>query len=142
MHAHYFSVATRTSEKGLTVFLVPRQEGLETRPVKVAYSASAGTAYVTFNNVKVPAENMLGKENDGLRVVCKLIVSSPSCVMPKVKLTKFFLKKVANFNHERWTMCCSTIRSSRLVVEECMKWACQRKVFGAPLIAQPVIRAK
>ncbi len=23
-----------------------------------------------------------------------------------------------------------------------MKWACQRRVFGAPLIAQPVIRNK
>jgi alkylation response protein AidB-like acyl-CoA dehydrogenase len=69
MHASYFSVATRTSEKGLTVFLVPRQEGLETRPIKVAYSGAAGTAYVTFKNVKVPVENMLGKENDGLKVI-------------------------------------------------------------------------
>lgn len=68
MHASYWSVATKT-EKGLTVFLVPRQEGVETRPIKVAYSGAAGTAYVTFKNVKVPAENMLGKENEGLRVI-------------------------------------------------------------------------
>jgi alkylation response protein AidB-like acyl-CoA dehydrogenase len=34
-------------------------------------SAAAGTGYVTFNNVKVPAENMLGKENDGLKVIRK-----------------------------------------------------------------------
>jgi alkylation response protein AidB-like acyl-CoA dehydrogenase len=39
-------------------------------------------------------------------------------------------------------MCCASIRSSRAIVEECMKWACQRRVFGAPLIAQPVIRNK
>ena len=68
MHASYWSVATRTAN-GLTVFLVPRQEGVETRPIKVAYSGSAGTAYVTFKNVKVPAENMLGKENEGLKVI-------------------------------------------------------------------------
>jgi alkylation response protein AidB-like acyl-CoA dehydrogenase len=68
MHASYWSVATKT-DKGLTVFLVPRTEGVETRPIKVAYSGAAGTAYVTFKNVKVPAENMLGRENDGLKVI-------------------------------------------------------------------------
>ncbi len=31
---------------------------------------------------------------------------------------------------------------SRLVVEECFKWANQRKVFGKKLIEQPVIRQK
>ncbi len=51
------------------MFLVPRQEGVETRPIKTAYSAAAGTAYVTFDNVKVPVENMLGKENDGVKVI-------------------------------------------------------------------------
>ncbi|KAI5449682.1 hypothetical protein NCC49_004143 [Naganishia albida] len=117
MHAHYFTVGTKT-DKGLTVFLVPRQEGVETRPIKTAYSAAAGTAYVTFKDVKVPVENMLGKENEGIKVI------------------------LANFNHERWVMICSSARSSRAAVEECMKWACQRRVFGAPLIAQPVIRQK
>jgi alkylation response protein AidB-like acyl-CoA dehydrogenase len=37
---------------------------------------------------------------------------------------------------------CQSVRASRLVVEECFKWAVQRKVFGRPLIAQPVIRQK
>jgi alkylation response protein AidB-like acyl-CoA dehydrogenase len=31
---------------------------------------------------------------------------------------------------------------SRFIVEECFKWAHQRKVFGKALIEQPVIRAK
>lgn len=29
-----------------------------------------------------------------------------------------------------------------MVVEECLKWASQRYVFGKPLLAQPVIRQK
>jgi hypothetical protein len=29
-----------------------------------------------------------------------------------------------------------------MIVEECFKWATQRKVFGKPLIQQPVIRQK
>jgi len=39
-------------------------------------------------------------------------------------------------------MCCGSVAGSRLIVEECMRWAHQRKVFGKPLINQPVIRAK
>jgi alkylation response protein AidB-like acyl-CoA dehydrogenase len=33
-------------------------------------------------------------------------------------------------------------RHSRLIVEESMKWAMQRVVFGKPLVEQPVIRFK
>lgn len=49
---------------------------------------------------------------------------------------------LSNFNHERWVMCCASIRSSRAIVEECLKWASQRYVFGKPLLSQAVIRWK
>lgn len=39
-------------------------------------------------------------------------------------------------------MSCATISFSRLVVEESLKWAHQRLVFGKRLIDQPVIRQK
>ena len=39
-------------------------------------------------------------------------------------------------------MCCSSARSQRSIVEECLKWTAQRKAFGKPLISQPVIRSK
>lgn len=39
-------------------------------------------------------------------------------------------------------MCCGSAMGSRFIVEECFKWAHQRKVFGKALIEQPVIRAK
>ena len=39
-------------------------------------------------------------------------------------------------------MCCASARSSRMIVEECLKWAAQRYVFGKPLLAQAVIRQK
>ncbi|KDQ16196.1 hypothetical protein BOTBODRAFT_30921 [Botryobasidium botryosum FD-172 SS1] len=113
----YFTVGCKT-DKGLTVFVVPRGEGVETSSIKTSYSPAAGTGYITFDNVKVPVENMLGPENGGLGVI------------------------LSNFNHERWVMCCSSARTQRLIVEECLKWANQRKVFGRPLISQPVIRNK
>lgn len=39
-------------------------------------------------------------------------------------------------------MACHVIRACRCVLEECLKFASQRIVFGKPLIQQPVIRAK
>lgn len=59
------------------MLLIERSEGLETKPIKTSYAASAGTAYVTFENVKVPVENLIGKENEGFKIV------------------------LSNFNHER-----------------------------------------
>lgn len=111
----YFSTGCKT-DKGLTMILIPRGEGVETKLIKTSYSTTAGTAYITFDNVKVPVENTLGKENDGLRVI------------------------LSNFNHERLVMATGSCRGARGIVECCMKWAHQRKVFGKPLIAQPVIR--
>ena len=49
---------------------------------------------------------------------------------------------MSNFNHERWVMASASIRASCVVVEECLKWANQRKVFGKRLVDQPVIRGK
>ncbi|PAV16666.1 hypothetical protein PNOK_0828600 [Pyrrhoderma noxium] len=113
----YFTTGCKT-ENGFTVLLIPRGEGVETKSIKTSYSPTAGTAYITFDNVKVPVENTLGEEGAGIYVM------------------------LSNFNHERWVMCCSSARSQRLIVEECLKWATQRKVFGKPLISQAVIRHK
>ncbi|TDL25491.1 acyl-CoA dehydrogenase NM domain-like protein [Rickenella mellea] len=113
----YFTVGCRT-EGGFTVILVERSEGVETKAIKTSYSAAAGTAFVTFDNVLVPVENTLGSEDGGLLVM------------------------LSNFNHERWVMCASSARGQRLVVEECLKWANQRMVFGKPLVAQAVVRSK
>ncbi|KAI9319326.1 acyl-CoA dehydrogenase/oxidase [Dichotomocladium elegans] len=115
--ADYFSTAVRT-DKGISMLLIERTEGVETKSIKTSYSSSAGTAYVSFENVKVPVENLLGKEGKGLFYV------------------------LSNFNHERWSMIVGANMAGRLAVQECFKWAMQRKVFGKRLIDQPVIRNK
>lgn len=115
--ADYFTVGCKTDE-GLTVILVERGEGVETKPIKTSYSSTAGTAYITFENVKVPVENTLGPEGKGIFVI------------------------LSNFNHERWVMCCGSARSQRVIVDECLRWTSQRKAFGKPLHSQAVIRAK
>lgn len=93
----YFTVGCKT-DGGFTVILVERGEGVETKPIKTAYSPTAGTAYITFENVKVPVENTLGPEGSGVFVM------------------------LSNFNHERWMMCTGAVVSQRMCVEECLKY--------------------
>jgi alkylation response protein AidB-like acyl-CoA dehydrogenase len=94
--ADYFTVGCRT-ESGYTVVLVPRSDGVSTKPMKTAYSATAGTAFVMFDKVRVPLSNTLGKEGKGMSVI------------------------LSNFNHERWMILSMGLSTHRLIVEECLK---------------------
>jgi alkylation response protein AidB-like acyl-CoA dehydrogenase len=117
----YFTTAVRTGGSGgasISMLLIERGTGLETKPIKTSHNAHTGTAYIIFENVKVPVGNLLGKENKGFEVI------------------------MYNFNHERWIMIACCLSATRLVIEECFKWSNQRKVFGKKLIEQPVIRNK
>jgi len=84
----------RRTDGGYTVIFVPRCDGLSTKPIKTAYSATAGTAFVTFDKVRVPLSNTLGREGKGMSVI------------------------LSNFNHERWVMICASVRSQRMITEE------------------------
>jgi len=119
--AEYFITGVRTGGRGMggiSLLLIERSEGVTTKLIKTSYSASAGTAYVIFENVKVPCKNILGKENQGFKCI------------------------VQNFNHERWMIVANVYAACRLVLTDSILWANQRKVFGKPLINQPVIQGK
>jgi hypothetical protein len=77
MFCDYFVTACKT-KKGFSVILVPRVEGVETSAIKTSYSAAAGTAFVEYNNVKVPVDHLMGEEDKGFIVI------------------------MSNFNHERY----------------------------------------
>ncbi|EAQ83207.1 conserved hypothetical protein [Chaetomium globosum CBS 148.51] len=79
---------------------------------------SSGTTYITFEDVKVPVENLIGKENQGFRVI------------------------MTNFNHERIGIIIQCLRFSRVCYEESVKYASKRRTFGKKLIDHPVIRLK
>jgi len=115
--ADYFTTGCKT-DTGFTVILIPRGPGVSTKQIKTAYSAAAGTAYVTFEKVRVPVSNTLGKVGEGITII------------------------LSNFNHERWMVTAASISAQRQIVEECLKWSSQRIAFGKPLTSQAVIRAK
>lgn len=79
------------------MILIERGEGVSTKPIKTSYSASAGTAYVIFDKVRVPVANTLGEVGKGLSVI------------------------LSNFNHERWMVTGSSVGAQRVIVEECLK---------------------
>eukprot|EP01065_Artemidia_motanka_P032723 TRINITY_DN39709_c0_g1_i1.p1 TRINITY_DN39709_c0_g1~~TRINITY_DN39709_c0_g1_i1.p1 ORF type:complete len:547 (+),score=192.94 TRINITY_DN39709_c0_g1_i1:81-1643(+) len=121
MQADYFSTAVRTGGKGwngVSMLLIPRGEGVVTKQIPTAYSPSAGTAYVMFTDVKVPVENLIGKMNMGVVAIA------------------------SNFNQERFGMCVMINERCRIMIDECFRWAINRKIFGKRLINQPVVRQK
>ncbi|KAH7126843.1 acyl-CoA dehydrogenase/oxidase [Dendryphion nanum] len=118
----YFTVAVRTGGPGMngvSVLLVERSAGgVTTRRMDCQGVWSSGTTYITFEDVKVPVENLIGKENQGFKVI------------------------MTNFNHERIGIIIQCLRFSRVCYEESMKYAHKRKTFGKRLIDHPVIRLK
>ncbi|EPS30614.1 hypothetical protein PDE_05566 [Penicillium oxalicum 114-2] len=118
----YFTTAVRTGKpgmEGISVLLIEREAGgVSTRRMDCQGVWSSGTTYVTFEDVKVPVENLIGKENQGFKVI------------------------MTNFNHERIGIVIQCVRFARVCYEESMKYAHKRRTFGKKLIDHPVIRMK
>ena len=119
--ADYFTTAVRTGGPGMngvSLLLIERTEGVSTRRMDCQGVWSSGTTYITFEDVKVPVENLLGKQNQGFRVI------------------------MTNFNHERIGIIIQCLRFSRVCFEESVKYANKRRTFGKKLMEHPVIRMK
>lgn len=120
--ADFFTVACRTGGPGMggiSLLLVEKDmPGVVTRKMKCSGVWSSGTTYITFDDVKVPKGNLLGKENKGFQYI------------------------MMNFNHERFGICAMTNRFSRVCLEESLKFSAKRKTFGKTLAQHPVIRWK
>ncbi|KAK3904650.1 acyl-CoA dehydrogenase [Staphylotrichum tortipilum] len=118
----YFTVAVRTGGSGMngvSLLLIERDfGGVSTRRMDCQGVWSSGTTYITFEDVKVPVGNLIGKENQGFRVI------------------------MTNFNHERIGIIIQCLRFSRVCYEESVKYANKRRTFGKKLIEHPVIRLK
>jgi alkylation response protein AidB-like acyl-CoA dehydrogenase len=121
MFADFFTVAVRTGgpgASGISMLLVERGPGVTTRQMQCSGVWSSGTAYITFEDVKVPVENLIGEEGSGFKYI------------------------VTNFNHERWGFVVQANRFARVCIEESFKYAHKRKTFSKRLIDHPVIRLK
>lgn len=120
--ADYHTTAVRTGGPGaggISLLLLEKSmPGIKTREMNCQGLTGSGTTYLIFEDVKVPVENLIGKEGEGFKYI------------------------VYNFNPERWGIIVTTVRFSRVCLEEAYKYAHKRKTFGLRLIDSPVIRAK
>ena len=72
-HADYYTVYAKTDKdaghRGISAFVVEREWGVvvDKKEDKLGQRAS-NTATITFNEVEVPAENLLGEENKGFKL--------------------------------------------------------------------------
>jgi alkylation response protein AidB-like acyl-CoA dehydrogenase len=78
----------------------------------------AGSTYIEFDDVEVPAANLLGKENEGFKIF------------------------MSNFNHERLWLACTSLRLARICAQDAYEHANWRETFGKKLIENQVIRQK
>ena len=123
MNSDYFVVGARTGDEGLagiSLFFVEADADGFSRTLidrKMGWWAS-DTASLYFDNVRVPAENMLGDENLG------------------------FIQIMNNFNFERIAMIAGMLGMMKICLESSIAYARERETFGRPLIKSQVIRHK
>jgi acyl-CoA dehydrogenase len=122
MRADYITTAVRTGDggaAGVSLILVEGDRpGLSrTRLDKMGWWAS-DTAMLYFDECWVPAENLIGPEGGGFKLIMQ------------------------NFNDERLTMAAGAIAFARVCLDEAAAYAKERHTFGRPLTQHQVIRHK
>jgi acyl-CoA dehydrogenase len=122
MQADVFTVAVRTDPgsrgaRGISFLVVDGDAaGLERSELhKMGWHAS-DTAHLTFDDVRVPARNLLGREHEGFAAV------------------------MLNFNDERLTLAAQAVGQAQACLSEALSWARERETFGRKLIDNQVIR--
>ncbi len=123
MRANWVSTAVRTGGDGaggVSMLLIPTDaEGFSRTPLdrKMGWWAS-DTATLYFDEVRVPVSHLIGRENEGFKVI------------------------MTNFNSERMGMAAAMEAYGRVCLEEAVIWARERKTFGKRLADHQVIRHK
>ncbi|NWG91000.1 MAG: acyl-CoA dehydrogenase family protein [Parvularculaceae bacterium] len=122
MRADWLTTAVRTGGPGaggLSFLLIDADSpGVSRASLDKMGWWMSDTASIRFDNVRVPAANLIGAENSG------------------------FAGIVANFNGERLGMAAQAIAFARVAIEDAAAWATQRETFGKPLVKHQVIRHK
>ncbi len=115
-------VAKRTD--GMSVFVVDMREakkaGMTIRPIRTMMNHA--TTEVFFDNVRVPAENLIGEEGKGFRYI------------------------LSGMNAERILIAAECVGDARWFIEKASRYASERVVFGRPIgqnqgVQFPIARA-
>ncbi|KAL6231120.1 hypothetical protein BDW75DRAFT_233867 [Aspergillus navahoensis] len=120
--ADYCTAAVRTGgpgRGGISLLVIPlKAKGVTRRRMHNSGVNASGSTFIEFDDVRVPVDHLIGEENKGFPLI------------------------MANFNPERLSLACASLRLARVCAEDAVNYATQRSTFGAPLITRQAIQAK
>ncbi|MFH1885225.1 MAG: acyl-CoA dehydrogenase family protein, partial [Pseudomonadota bacterium] len=120
--ADFLTLLARTSDNpgyhSFSLFVVPTDlKGFAvSKKLKKMGMKSSDTAELFFDNMRVPAENLIGQEGEG------------------------FIQQMMQFQHERFTVLPFAYIAARKIIEQTVEFLKKRVVFGKPLITKQVLR--
>lgn len=120
--ATHMTTAVRTGGKGMggiSVLVISlSSKGVSMRRIANSGQKAGGASLIELDDVRVPVANLLGKENQGFKVI------------------------MVNFNRERYIMAVGCNRKARTCLAHAFEYAHKRETFGKPLIANQIISSK
>ena len=122
LQADFLTLLARTSDDpgyhSFSLFVVPTDiDGFQvSKKLDKLGMRSSDTAELFFDNMKIPAENLIGTEGEG------------------------FIQQMMQFQHERFSALPLAYIGAREMIDETVEHLKKRIVFGKPLIKKQVIR--
>jgi acyl-CoA dehydrogenase len=122
VRADVLVTAVRTKPEGghhgISFLLIERGPGVHSSPLEKLGWHASDTALITFDDVFVPEENMLGQEHGGFYLI------------------------MANFQWERLLMALGAVGAMQVWFERTLRYALERETFGRAIGHHQVIRHK
>ena len=122
VRADYVVTAVKTTAEGghhgISFLIVDRGPGVESSKLEKMGWHASDTALISFDDVAVPDENLLGEENQGFYLI------------------------MANFQWERLVMALGSVAGMQATLERTIEFAKERRAFGRPIGSHQVIRHK
>lgn len=120
--ADFLTMLARTSDKpgfhSYSLFVVPTDlSGFKVgKKLEKLGMWSSDTAELYFDDMRIPAANLIGSEGEG------------------------FIYQMQQFQHERFCVLPSAYITARKLIDETVEYLRKRVVFGKPLVAKQVLR--
>jgi acyl-CoA dehydrogenase len=122
VRADFYVTALKTTGEGghhgLSFLIVDKTEGVSASAIEKLGWHASDTGLIAFEDVFVPAENLLGQENQGFYLI------------------------MANFQWERLLMALGAVGAMRVAYEKTAAFAKERTAFGRPLTGHQALRHK
>jgi acyl-CoA dehydrogenase len=122
VRADFYVTALKTTGEGghhgLSFLIVDKSDGVNASAIQKLGWHASDTGLIAFEDVFVPEENLLGRENEGFYLI------------------------MANFQWERLLMALGAVGAMKVAFERTREFALQRQTFGKPIAHHQVIRHK